>query len=85
MEPLKIKENPIKLHIVGHNASDRRQLIKTFRGDKTKIDIVALDGYALSKLEFSGACHTWEDAKRMSDFFNVHAECLRKPGEIPKS
>jgi len=81
MEPIKIKDNPIKLEITGYAIYDDRKHCRSQRGEKTKVDINALDGYGLRRLDFQGVCYTYEDAKRMADFFNVHAECLRRPGE----
>jgi len=83
MNELKIRDNPVKLDITGHDLRTGKERSKTHRGEKTQVDIHALDGYALRRLDFQGVCYSWEDAKRMADFFNVHAECLRRPGEIP--
>jgi hypothetical protein len=77
MEPLKIKDNPIKLELTGYDMQNRSTRNKQYRGEKTKIDVNAFDGYGFRQLDFNGVCYTKEDALRMADFFKVHAYCLR--------
>ena len=84
MSELKISDNPIKLDLTARgdweNSDTKR---KTFRGLNTKIDINTFDGYEMRQLHFYGVCYTREDALRLSDFFKVHAYCLREEKQYP--
>lgn len=84
MSNLKITDNSPKLDLTAiGNWQDGPVKKKTFRGDNTKIDINTFDGYELRQLHFTGVCYTREDALRLSDFFKVHAYCLKEEKQRP--